>query len=235
MDANKEDVKVSKKQIKIKKMLQIVDKYKDVEFTPQNSQKIIIYKGDPYVTLHVCLQALTRKTKVILLHEAFMTGVNQILMSILKNIFSKKNVQNLIYEKNDYSFDDIKKINGFVKDIVIIGDTSVYQLLDKENISSKFYSYNNIGLYCEAEDLIKLQEAIYIYANENHYEIEILYVDSVQDAIEKINTDRFKNTAILLTKSTENKGLFEKSIKNMDVHVNDNPFKEELGRIYNYL
>lgn len=235
MDANKEDVKISKKQIKIKKMLQIVDKYRDSDFLEKENSKVIVYKGDPYITLHVCLQAVTQKTKVILLHEAFMTGVNKILVSIIENVFSKKSIKNLIYEKNEYTVEDIKQLSEIIKDVVIIGDSSIYQVLEKEKIKAKFYSYNNIGLYCESEDLIKLQEAIYIYANENNYEIEILYEDSINNVIKKMNKDIYKNTAILLTKSTENKELFEKNIKNMDVYVNDNPFKEELGKIYNYL
>ena len=70
---------------------------------------------------------------------------------------------------------------------------------------------------------------------ENEYEIEIIYDDSLEEVIEAINMDDQKSTAVLLTKSDLDKEKFFYEIKNKEVFVNENPFKKEVGKIYNYL
>ena len=47
--------------------------------------------------------------------------------------------------------------------------------------------------------------------------------------------DNLKNVAILLTQNEEYKNMFQNSVQNKDVYVNDNPFKQEVGKVYNYL
>ena len=121
-------------------------------------------------------------------------------------------------------------------EIIVIGDTAMYQqLLDDEEINVKFYPYNNICIFSDNKEFDKLQEAIYIYANENQYEMEVLYDENIESAIEEINANDFVDIAILLTKNDTNKEFFEQLIDNKQVFVNDNPFKQEVGKIYNYL
>lgn len=67
MSANKEDVKVNKKQVKLIEFINIIDSYRNDEcILNDDERKIVIYKGNPYLTLHLCLQALTRKSKNII-------------------------------------------------------------------------------------------------------------------------------------------------------------------------
>ena len=237
MDANKEDVKINKKQIRIKTLLEIIDGYKETDLLLNNNErKIIIYKGDPYVSLHICLQALTQKTKVLLACEEFMIGVNKVIVEIFNTTLKEFKILNLINIYNNLSLDEINDLKILYNSITIIGITSVYEKLRCDNKNIKFFSYNNIILYCESDNLEKLKEAIFIYANENQYELEIIYSNSITEAIETINSDSLKNVAVLLTSNDENKKIFEENInKEKDVYVNDNPFKQEVGKIYNYL
>lgn len=236
INCNKEDVKVFKKQIKLEEFIKIIDSYKNSEcILEDDERKLVIYKGDPYLTLHICLQALIKRIKVILIHDEFMLGVNEVLLAIFNEALKEHNIFNLVNRESDYSINKIKEIEKLVDGIVVIGDTSVFQGLDIEK-NIKYYPYNNIMLYCENEELEELQEAMYIYANENQYEMEILYEDTLEEAINIINSDEFVNMAILLTKSEESKTDFETLIKDKDVYVNDNPFKQDVnGKIYNYL
>lgn len=234
-DANKEDVKISKKQVKIKKILEIIDFYKTKKFKDNKRKtKIVIYKGDPYLTLNICLQALISKTKVILLCDDFMIGVNKVLIKIILNVFGKYRIDNLINFNTNYTLEDIDKLEKICDDIVVIGDTLIYQQLKDNKKKIKFYSYNNIVLYCDSNELLKLQEAIYIYANENQFELEIVYLKSIDEVLERVKNNKLINTVVLLTKSNTHKELFESSLKDKDVYVNDNPFKQEVGRIYNF-
>ena len=99
----------------------------------------------------------------------------------------------------------------------------------------RFYPYNNIAVYCEDDKLKQLEEAIFIYANENQYEIEVVGADALEEAIERINKDEFKSIAVLITQSNENRERFFYEIKNKEIFVNENPFKKDVGKVYNYL
>ena len=151
----------------------------------------------------------------------------------INNVLKDYKIFNLI-DKIRYVEFNLESIKNYYDGIIVVGDTTIYQKLKfEENI--KFFPYNNIAIYCDSQDLLKLQEAIYIYSLENEYEIEIFYDESIEDVIEEINADEWKNIAILLTKNNSNKEIFEKEIKNKEIFVNENPFKQEIGIIYNYL
>lgn len=237
INANKEDIKVNKKQIKIKEFLKIIDSYENSECVMNSDErKIVIYKGDPYITLHVCLQALTLRNKILIVQNNFMYGVNEVLIKIIETVLNDFKITNLITHCNDYTTKDIFSFKKMFDEIIVIGDTRLYQqLIDDDEINVKFYPYNNICMFSDDKEFEKLQEAIYIYANENQYEMEILYDEDIEDVIDQINSDDFVDIAILLTKNNYNKELFETLIDNKQVFVNDNPFKQEVGKIYNYL
>lgn len=237
INANKEDIKVNKKQIKIKELLKIIDSYENSECVMNSDErKIVIYKGDPYITLHVCLQALTLRNKILIVQNNFMYGVNEVLIKIIETVLNDYKITNLITHCNDYTTKDIFSFKKMFDEIIVIGDTRLYQqLIDDDEINVKFYPYNNICMFSDNKEFEKLQEAIYIYANENQYEMEILYDEDIEDVIDQINSDNFVDIAILLTKNNYNKELFETLIDNKQVFVNDNPFKQEVGKIYNYL
>lgn len=235
MDANKVDIKHSKKQIKVKEFISIIEKYRKKDCVLKDDErKIVIYKGDPYLTLHICLQAITQRTKVMIYQEGFMLGVNEVILKIINDTLEQYKIYNLINKIENFSLQSFEKIKNYYDDVIVIGDTTIYQMLCEEN-DVKFYPYNNIALYCNSEDLEKLQEAIYIYANENEYEIEIIYEENLENVIETINMDNQKSIAVLLTKSDLDKEKFFYEIKNKEIFVNENPFKKEVGKIYNYL
>ena len=235
IDANKEDVKINKKQIKIKKLIDILNSYRNTECVlADDERKIIVYKGDPYLTLHICLQALTTRNKVLLLHDEFMLGVNEILLEIINKTFQKYNIVNLIAEINNrYNSKSIEQFSEIFDDVIVIGDSTMYQILEL-NEKAKFFSYNNIGIYCDSKNLEKLQEAIYLYSTENNFEIEVIYEENIEDVINEFNNDGFKNIAILLTNNTKNEKYFKENIINKQVYINENPFKEEVGNISKY-
>lgn len=235
MKANKEDVKLNKKQIKIDDFINIIENYKEDEcILNDDERKIIIYKGNPYLTLNLCLQALTQRTKVLLMQEGLLTKVNEVLIKIFEKVLEDYKITNLI-DKIQYSLEEYNEIKNLFDETIVIGNTTIYNLLEKQTDVIKYFPYYNIGLYCDSDDLLKLQEAIYIYANENEYEIEIYYEDDINKVIEMINYDQMKNVAILLTQNNTNKEKFENEIKNKKIVINENPFKNEGSIIYNYL
>lgn len=236
-DANREDLKHNKKQIKIKELIDIIERYKYTEFddAKENESKIVIYKGEPYISLHICLQAYLQKTKVMIINQSFMNGVNSIIFELFNQVLKENNINNLINSNAQFSMDDFLEIKKYYNDVVVIGDSTIYQLLEKKDNNVKFYPYNNIAIYCEDKKLEKLEKAIYIYANENQYEVETIKTNKFEDAVGIINNDRFKSVAVLITQNDINREKFFYEIKNKEIFVNENPFKREVGKIYNYL
>ena len=235
INANKEDIRHNKKQINVKDFLEIIEKYRKKEcILKDDERRIVLYKGDPYLTLHLCLQAITQRTKILLIHDEFMLGVNEILLEIINQSLEEYKIFNLINRLDKFSMKDYEKVKGFFDETVIIGDTTRYELLKNES-NITFYPYNNIAIYCNSEELEKLQEAIFIYANEIHYEIEIIYSEDLDEVIEEINMDDQKSIAVLLTKNDADKERFFYEVKNKEIFVNENPFKKKAGKVYNYL
>ena len=235
--ANKIDLLHNKKQIRLKEFENIIESYRNTEILPEkeSKRKIVIYKGDPYLTLHICLQAYIQNTKIVIMNQHFMSGVNSIIFEIFDRVLDEFDTRNLIDNFNEFSIKHYSEIKKYYDETIVIGDSCIYQLLLKTENNVKFYPYNNIAVYCEEEKLKQLEEAIFIYANENQYEIEIIIGDKLDDAIKMINNDEFKSTAVLITQSDSNREKFFYEIKNKEVFVNENPFKKDVGKIYNYL
>lgn len=235
--ANKIDLLHNKKQIKLKEFENIIESYRNTEILPEkeSKRKIVIYKGDPYLTLHICLQAYIQNTKVVIMNQHFMSGVNSIIFEIFDRVLDEFDARNLIDNFNEFSIKHYSEIKKYYDETIVIGDSCIYQLLLKTENNVKYYPYNNIAVYCEDEKLKQLEEAIFIYANENQYEIEIIIGDKLDDAIKMINNDEFKSTAVLITQSDSNRERFFYEIKNKEIFVNENPFKKDVGKIYNYL
>ena len=235
--ANKIDLLHNKKQIRLKEFENIIESYRNTEISPEkeNKRKIVIYKGDPYLTLHICLQAYIQNTKIVIMNQHFMSGVNSIIFKIFDKALEEFDVRNLIDNFNEFSIKHYSEIKKYYDETIVIGDSCVYQLLSKTEKNVRFYPYNNIAVYCEDDKLKQLEEAIFIYANENQYEIEVVGADALEEAIERINKDEFKSIAVLISQSNENRERFFYEIKNKEIFVNENPFKKDVGKVYNYL
>lgn len=236
-EANKIDLSYNKKQIKLKEFESIIESYKNTEILSEkeSKRKIVIYKGDPYLTLHICLQAFIQNTKIVIMNQQFMNGVNSVIFEIFDKLLDEFRVSNLIDSFNEFSVNHYYEIKKYYDETIVIGDSCVYQLLSKTEKNVRFYPYNNIAVYCEDDKLKQLEEAIFIYANENQYEIEVVGADALEEAIEIINKDEFKSIAVLITQSNENRERFFYEIKNKEIFVNENPFKKDVGKVYNYL
>lgn len=229
--ANKIDVEITKKKIKLETLIEIVDKYQEVEFKNLNKNFIIYYKGDPYITINLFMQALLTRSKIVLAQDEFMISINEILFTIFNQTLKEFKIDNLI-ERCKYDKEQILEIKELINaELVSIGDTLMYQMLEEEG---KFYPYYNIIMYCDNDILAPLKEAISIYCNENHYEIEMLYEEDLKVAINYINMVETSNILVLLSNNKDNIKIFKEKI-NKKIFINENPFIKDFGEIYNYI
>ena len=229
--ANRIDVQVSKKKIKLETLIEIVDNYKEAYFKNLDKVFIVYYKGDPYLTINLFIQALMSRSKIIFAYDEFMLSTNEILFTIFSKILKEYKIDNLI-NKCQYSKAKIFEIKDLLDaEIIGIGDTTMYQVLNEEG---KFYSYYNIMLYCDNEMLVPIKDAIYVYSNENNYELEIVYEDNIEDAINYMNIVETTNIVVLLSNNKNTIKKFKEKI-NKKLFINENPFIKSYGKIYDYL
>lgn len=229
--ANKIDIEVTKKKIKIETLIEIIDKYKEIEFKNLEKIFIIYYKGDPYITINLFMQALLNRSKIVLAQDEFMISTNEILFTIFNKTLEELNIKNLI-KRCQYDSNKIIKIKEALNaEVIGIGDTLMYQMLDEEG---KFYPYYNIMMYCDNDILEPIKEAICIYSNENHYELELVYEENIDMVIKYMNMVETTNIIVLLS---SNKMTIEKFKTSIDkkLFINENPFVKSYGKIYEYL
>lgn len=230
--ASKLDLEINTKLIELKEIKSILNQYLDINVAYKNSTKMVIYDGHPYLTVNVLMQAMLSKVQVLLTTDEFMLAANTVIFSVFKNVL-KKHKQNIFFETQDnYSIKQIRDLESKYEEIIVIGNTSTMQAIEDLD-KVKFYPYNNIILYSDSDKYESLQRIIYEYANENQYEIEIIYDEELQDIIDIINADNFVDTVILLSENEVIQKAF-KDIKNKRVFINKNPFINKIGKIYNY-
>ncbi len=230
-NANRIDAQISKKKIKLETLIEIVDNYKETSFINQDKCFIVYYKGDPYITINLFIQALLNRSKIILAYDEFMLSANEILFAIFSKILKEFNIENLI-KRCKYSKEEICEVKEFLSaELIGIGDTTMYQILDEEG---KFYSYYNIMMYCDNEILEPIKDAIYVYSNENNYELEIVYEENVDDIINYMNIVETTNIVVLLSNNKITINNFKEKI-NKKLFINENPFIKNYGKIYDYL
>ncbi len=233
IEANKIDLEYTDKKIDMMELKKIIDIYKIKPISDIRDDKYIVkYAGDPYLTVHLILQAIVQKCNVLLLTDEYMLGVNKILFTIMKKVLKKYKLDESISFYTMMSGKEMKLLEDTNIPIIVIGDSFTYQLLiHKKNVI--FYPYNNILLFYECEEFEDLAEYIVNYAYENEYEIEVVEEEEMNDAITEINLETDCDVAIFLVKNSDSENI-RNAIKDKKVYINENPFSKATGRIYNY-
>ena len=216
------DNKVSNYQLDINQFLNKIDKYKYYKCEPSSDSQIVIYTGDPELTIDLLLQSLIRHTKVLLVLDQYMLAINKLFFTIFFNILKNHKINNLIYYTFGINSEIIQDLNNIDREIIIIGDSSLTQLISK----NKFYPYRDYILYCDDEKCNDLKDYIFYYTSEAEYELEIIYEDNIEDIIHGVN-DSLADTFILLTSNEQLKDKVRKEVKNKKIYINKNPFKEK--------
>lgn len=217
------DYKYYKTIINLEEFENILDKFKNEESEKKIEQKVIIeYNGNPYITLNLCILAILTNITIILNYDDFMQGTNTFITKIVNNILNQFNINKLVYLKENKENAD---------KIICIDDINKYnEYLRQGSKNVKFYSLNYIDFYSDSDEFENITELIYKYAENNQ-----IYIESYSelDAIEaaKMIKSGFGKEVVLLTTNEDTKKIFEKEISNKKIHINKNPFKQEIKLI----
>lgn len=233
LKANDIDLEVVKKHIEIEKISEIIDSYSlEVRDKKLTDTIAIVYNGNPYVTINLCMQALNSKNRIILVYDDFMLGVNSVLIAIIQKVLKEFNLDNLIIAKEFSKNINFEKIGKQIKKVVVIGKSNFYKRLKIDN--KEYFPSNNGVLYCDNDEFEEAKNAMYKYSMETQEELEILSDENIENLIETINNDKYSNIVIVLSKNSMTQDLFEKNILNKEVYINKNPYKDEQIKMYKY-
>lgn len=225
------DLKKWKKKIDIDKMIHIIEQYQQTEkenrqddrisATSKTMNKLVVsYYGDPYVTLHICLQAIIYQKQVLLETGEFMLSANHFIVNIINIILKENHLPKLLIHCIEI-LDKKVIVNKNIKTILIGANHYKGTYLGKYT----YIPYNNYIVYCLDEELEELSETIYAYASNNFFETEVLFEEDIEEAIKYINLKK-DEIVILLTKDINIQNVCKEKIKNK-LYINVNPFEKE--------
>lgn len=217
------DNKCCKAKINLEELENILDKFKHAELEEKTNQKVlIVYSGNPYITLNLCILAILTDTTIILDYNDFMLGTNTFIVKIVNDVLNLFKTNKLVYLRTskDQNEENVDKI-------ICIDDINRYNTyLRKNNTKAKFYSFKYIDFYSDTNEFEDITELIYKYAENNQIFIESYSELEPSEAAEMIQKG-FGTEVILLTTNEDTKKIFESKIHNKKIYINQNPFKQE--------
>ncbi len=217
----------------IETIIEIIDSYKNKEITKDKKEIIVAsYYGNPYITVNLCMQSLTKKKCSLLIIEDNMLALNKLIIAIFNNILKNYKIFNLVTLYNSVKLEEIKKIENMVSYIVCIGNSNTYYKYCKKEIKNVNYiPFKNLAIYCDNKKFEELKYKLYSYAIKNSIEVEIY--DDIDEFIECVNLDKTLENVLILTEKDEEILKAENRIKKYKLYINDNPFKNEKFLIKN--
>ena len=215
------DRKYNNISISIEELIKYIENHKNKKVETKNQKIIAIYRGNPFITIDLCMQAILSNCRVTLITEDVMYGINTIITKIFQS------ESELIILKNCIQNSNIIEISSNMDRIIVIGDIGRYQILRKYIKNIEFIPHNNIAIYLENEKFEDIAEMLCEYAEEYEDDIEV-YTTNIED----IAKDKFVDKVLL---STENKELIEKAdkiLKDKTIIINRNPLEKTENRYY---
>lgn len=215
------------KKIMLQDMKNIILEYKNKEFKENNYQDFqVLLPGNPEIVFRMCLELIRYDVNMVICIEDFCLAQNIFIVEIINNVIQDTRLKNKVKIRNLQKDEEIIDISNKVDKTICIGDSNLYNRLEKEIENFIFYPYGIFEVYSDSEEFEGLKSAIYEYSIENQFELDIYDDLEFEEAINAINRDGYKFCALLLSKDDEKLEIFKNEIYSENVILNNNPFKE---------
>ena len=195
----------------------------------------VFFDGNTYIFIEMALKGILSHNAILLISQLeYMKNTNMAICSIIAGVLKKQNInENIIQLKYDF---DLTKYcsNDLIKKAFVIGNTDLHKTLKRiSKIDTRYIGYNDCDIYIEDENNITNLEKIVndnknilfkIYVNKS---IEIqdfddfIYVNNVDEAIEKIKYDSCNYCCIIFSRNKENCIKFAETNKAEYVIINN--------------
>ena len=217
--ANELDNKIYKQKIEINELIKIINSYKNKIKENKYEKNIIVYAGDPYLTLTQILDSIFFNNKILLIYDEYMYATNDLIIKLFNEYLLGNKKEKYIESISQITPEIITALNMINITIDVYGDTSINQ----ELINTDFHPYKNYIFYSDGEKYEKLKEVIFAYAEEMNYEIEIIYEENIYAVINVVNNSE-ADSFIVLSDNEEKNKIINELVENKKIYINKNPF-----------
>lgn len=187
---------------------------------------IVIYNGNPKITLELALTALLYRLNFIFTINDDFLAINSILISIIERIIKQTKMSNFIKLYNNVLIAELSKTENLADNIIYIGDKFNYQNIKKYTSLPVIYNgYGEVIVYTDdeesfKEELNKIQE----YAFQNDITINF-YNGNIDKDMELINYDVQNDTCVIFSEDNEKIEKFKNTVNSKKVFINESPFE----------
>lgn len=224
-EVNEIDRKYYDKIVELDDLIKIIENYKSKKEENLNKNILCIYNGNPEITLKLCLESVLLRSNFIMNIQDFMFGVNKFIVELVNDVLKQFNTK--LYSYNLLPFKEIKKAEENLDKILCIGNTNEFIKLSEQGLYKlDFYPYKSLEIYCEDDELEKLQKMIYEYSMTNQYEIEVFIKDRIDNIIGQMNEFGNGYCSVLLSKNKEHINQFKNEVQSEIVCINENPYNK---------
>ena len=219
--------------INIESIFSLLEEFKNETIVKRKEKEITLalYYGSPYITINLCMQSLIQKRIILVVVEDNMLAVNKFLISIFNNILEEYKICKMIKLYNLVKKEKIQEIEDYVDNIICIGNTNTYYKYKKSGIDKlQYIPFKNMAIFCDSDEYLELQAELYKFSTSIGIEVEV-YEGDIHDFIECINLDDKLENIVAFTRKEKTIKLIESEIKNVNIYINKNPFKNEKFKI----
>ncbi|MBP3255564.1 MAG: hypothetical protein J6M60_03645 [Clostridia bacterium] len=116
------------------KLIKIIESYKEKEIKKENFGLICYTDGNPYITVHLCMQAILSESLILICNQNEMNNLNRTIIRIFKEISNyAPRIENRITAEKLYLFTE----NGREK-IIVFNDKSRYETIKSFGLPVSF-------------------------------------------------------------------------------------------------
>lgn len=203
------DTRHCKMEFELKKLVEIIEYYKDVEIAKKNEKTIFFCNGNPYIVLNLILIAICQENSIEIEIDDTMLGINTLILKIINKVILDNNISISI---------ELAK-NSKTPKAIFIDRINDYNVLKENYREAKLIPYQSIDVYLDNEKYYEIFETIYNYAISQNIEINLFEEEGMETMVKY---GKGRKMLFLVDKKRN-----IKIPQNKKVFVNENPFSKE--------
>lgn len=201
------------------KAISILNRFKEFNSGFADKKCIAVTNGNPYITLILCMQALSQNIRLTINVQDTMIALNGAIVKIFSSNF-RDDAPTLKEYMSPREF-----IGSDADDIVVIDDKTKFNYLkDELGIKVRYMSLLNVELYTNSEDMSSLTDTISEYCNQSFINLDIHKDESIDEFVKQTNKYEGGNVALILDKDPVYQADIYDKLDGKQVYVNCNPF-----------
>lgn len=221
--------KYSNLKFDINKVIEIIKNFKSDDIN-LNQKNMVIYYGNPYTTINICLESIYKNIELYLIAEENFLGLNKTIVQIFNNVLKDYKMKQIKIDFFEPEFNLSKFIstNEFDK-IINLGNYNRINDLKSKNIEFELFDYGNCIVLNDSEEYLDLLQDFLSFTYEASFETECIntWEEDLKYILEYLDNKENKDKIVIYFTNNTNKdnSLYIKLKDKENSFINKNPFK----------